>query len=173
MTPNGDRTTYPDEGSGPNNIENFLGLTSPAQDLDALIPENALQGSAYKASIDVSDLAAGSTLRITFDWQFVTDDGTSARENDFAFFVADDGIPELLANSNDGGIMTTTDVTVDGHTFTNSTGWQSKTVDLILDAGDIADGTVVMGFGVLDGHHDTNRADDSALLIDELKVEVV
>lgn len=74
------------------NLETFLGLT-PGK-LDSLGNGNATEGSVVKKTIEVS---AGTKL--SFDWNFLTKEGTPSSFNDFAFFSVGGESVTTLANT--------------------------------------------------------------------------
>ncbi|GAA6624200.1 hypothetical protein [Scytonema sp. NUACC26] len=129
-------------------IESFLSL--PNGTLDALITQDAIEGSAIQQTFAVT---AGD--RLSFDWNFLTNETTSEGFNDFAFVkingvifkLADTFSPLVSSSSND---------------FDTETGL--KTFSYTATYGS----SLTLGFGVV------NVGDTiigSGLLIDNVKIE--
>ncbi len=126
-------------------LESFLGLSAAA--LDGMTNGNATEGSAIKLS--TMTIAAGTTL--TFDWNFLTSEGTPSFYNDFAF-VSIDGLSEL-ADTNSSFVLPPAGFKETGYakfsyTFTRA-------------------GTYTIGLGVVDVGDGYN---DSALLVDNVSL---
>ena len=131
-------------------LENFLELSSGV--LDNLGNGNATEGSGIKQTFTAE---AGDIL--TFDWNFLTNEGEQSFFNDFAFFsispftleLADTGASlfETFAEGFDDSVL--------------ETGYQSVSV-AISEAG-----TYTLNFGVVDVEDD---AVDSGLLVDNIQV---
>ncbi len=82
-------------------LETFAGLT--AGSLDGLGNGNATEGSVLTQTISVP---AGAKL--SFDWNFLTNEGTPSSYNDFAFFSVGSGTSNTLANTNNSFVTSPT-----------------------------------------------------------------
>jgi subtilisin family serine protease len=131
------------------NLESFLGLTPGS--LDSLGNGNATEGSALKRTITVS---AGDQL--TFDWNFLTNEGTPSSFNDFAFISIGTTDSSTLASTNSSFVPSST-------IFPSETGF--GTFSHTFTTG----GTYTLGLGVLDV---ADTVADSGLLIDNVSVNV-
>jgi subtilisin family serine protease len=83
------------------NLETFLGLATGK--FDSLGNGNATEGSVVKKTLTVS---AGTKL--SFDWNFLTSEGTPSSYNDFAFVSIGDGSLTTLANTNSAFVTSAT-----------------------------------------------------------------
>jgi subtilisin family serine protease len=131
------------------NLETFLGLTPGS--LDGLGNGNATEGSALKRTITVS---AGDQL--TFDWNFLTSEGTPSSFNDFAFISIGTTDSSTLASTNSSFVPSST-------IFPSETGF--GTFSHTFTTG----GTYTLGLGVLDV---ADTIADSGLLIDNVSFNV-
>ncbi|HAZ45207.1 MAG TPA: hypothetical protein DCZ55_12255 [Cyanobacteria bacterium UBA11371] len=129
------------------NLETFLGLT--AGSLDKAGNGNATEGSAVKKTITVS---AGDKL--SFDWNFLTSEGTPSSYNDFAFVSIGGGPLTTLGNTKSSFVASAT-------TFPKETkfGTYSYTFD--------KSGTYTVAVGVADVQ---DTVVDSGLLVDNFSV---
>jgi Ca2+-binding RTX toxin-like protein len=127
-------------------LETLLGLNSG--DLDNLGNGNATEGSALQLlpiTVEAGDV-------VTFDWNFLTGEGTPSSFNDFAF-VSISSLSEL-GDTNSNFIFSNT-------IFPTETGYGTFTYQFETD------GTFTVGIGVVDVG---DTIVDSALLVDNLKV---
>lgn len=131
-------------------LENFLELESGI--LDNLGNGDAIEGSAIKQTFTAE---AGDIL--TFDWNFITNEGEQSFFNDFAFFSLSPFTLELA----DTGASPLFETFADGFDAGLETGYQSVSV-AISEAG-----TYTLNFGVVDVEDD---AVDSGLLVDNIQV---
>lgn len=126
-----------------NQLETFLGLALGS--LDNLGNGNATQGAAIKQTVTVS---AGTQL--SFDWNFLTNEGTPSFFNDFGFVSITSGTTNTLANTNSSFIFSPT-------SFNEETGFSTFSYTFT------ADGTYTIGVGVTDVG---DSVVDSGLLVD-------
>lgn len=82
-------------------LESFVGLTPGS--LDALGNGNATEGSVLAQTISVP---AGAKL--SFDWNFLTNEGTPSSYNDFAFFTVGSNPSNTLGNTNSSFVTSPT-----------------------------------------------------------------
>ena len=127
-------------------LETFLGLD--AGDIDNLSNGDATEGSAIQlAPITIE---AGQVL--SFDWNFLTNEGTPSFFNDFAF-VSIDSASEL-ADTNSTFVLSSSP-------FFEETGYQTFTFESAVDT------TITVGLGVVDVGDDVVN---SGLLIDNFQI---
>ncbi len=129
-------------------LEEFLNF--PSGLLDNLGNGDATEGSAIKQTFTAN---AGDVL--TFDWNFLTNEGTPSSFNDFAFFGVSPFALEL-ADTNSSGFFGTSAVN-----FSQETGFQTISVGIAQT------GTYTLNFGVVDVG---DTAVDSALIVDNIQV---
>lgn len=129
-------------------LEEFLNFSSGL--LDNLGNGDATEGSAIKQTFTAN---AGDVL--TFNWNFLTSEGTPSSFNDFAFFGVSPFALEL-ADTNSSGFFGTSAVN-----FSEETGFQTISVSIAQT------GTYTLNFGVVDVG-DTSV--DSALIVDNIQV---
>lgn len=130
-------------------IEKFLGLTRGS--LSTLGNGVAKGGAAIKQTFTAS---AGDV--VSFDWNFLTDEGTpNARNNDFAFFSLN-GLKELA----DTKVSFVDSLSP----FREETGYQKTSYNITTA------GTYTLGFGVINSG---DRKVQSGLLIDNVSSEPV
>ncbi len=130
-------------------IEKFLGLTRGS--LSTLGNGVANGGAAIKQTFTAS---AGDV--VSFDWNFLTDEGTpNARNNDFAFFSLN-GLTELA----DTKVSFVDSLSP----FREETGYQTTSYNITTA------GTYTLGFGVINSG---DRKVQSGLLIDNVSSEPV
>lgn len=130
-------------------IERFLGLTRGS--LSTLGNGVANGGAAIKQTFTAS---AGDV--VSFDWNFLTDEGTpNARNNDFAFFSLT-GLTEL-ADTNVSFVDSLSP-------FREETGYQTTSYNITTS------GTYTLGLGVLNSG---DRKVQSGLLVDNVSSEPV
>jgi hypothetical protein len=168
-------------------LEGFLGIA--AGSLDRLInidadpndvDVNVLEGTALKGQFNVA--TPGGQYDVTFDWQFLTDQGTTiGGPNDIAFAVIE-GQLYLLANSdNQNGVngaplalsSDITNVIFDGQEFAFGTAFISnQTILNVTDVGN--DGIINVAFGVVNANAPGAVGDvlnaASALIVDDVQV---
>ena len=123
-------------------LEQFAGL-NPGE-LDSLLGINVTEGSAIKRDITV---AGGET--VSFDWNFLTNEGQSSYYNDSAFVAISDGFSDKLAdtyhqlNPSNTSLGQETGSQTFNHQFVNG-GTYTLTVG-VLDARDtIVDSTLLV-----------------------------
>ncbi|MEL7313960.1 MAG: S8 family serine peptidase, partial [Cyanobacteria bacterium J06559_3] len=126
-------------------LETFLGL-NPG-DLDELSSGTVTEGAAMKQTVTVS---AGTEL--TFDWNFLTNEGSSSTYNDLGFITIASATSDVLANTNSPLVASATP-------FQQETGYETFTYTFATA------GTFTVGLGVADV---TDGVVDSGLLIDNL-----
>jgi hypothetical protein len=120
-------------------------------DLDGLGNGEVYEGSAIKTSLMVE---AGDVL--TFDWNFLTEDGNAQGFNDFAFVSLSQTVQELADT------FSTVPVSFVSLTeFENQTGYKTFTYTFQTA------GTYSLGIGVTDV---TDGSADSALLVDNVSI---
>jgi hypothetical protein len=129
-------------------LEEFLDL--PSGLLDNLGNGDVTEGSAIKQTFTAN---AGDVL--TFDWNFLTNEGTPSFFNDFAFF----GISPFsleLADTNSSDFFSTS-----GGNFNEQTGLKTISIGIAQT------GTYTLSFGVVDVG---DAIVDSALIVDNIQV---
>ncbi|MBD2533287.1 PEP-CTERM sorting domain-containing protein [Nostoc flagelliforme FACHB-838] len=128
-------------------IEEFLNL--PSGLLDNIANGDVTEGSAIKQTFTAN---AGDVL--TFDWNFLTNEGIPSFFNDFAFFSVNPFALEL-ADTNSPFSSTS------AVGFNQETGFQTITVGIAQS------GTYTLSFGVVDV---SDSVVDSALIVDNIQV---
>ncbi|MEX2672712.1 MAG: PEP-CTERM sorting domain-containing protein [Phycisphaeraceae bacterium] len=133
-------------------VEDFLGLSVGM--LDDLTPEEPTQGSAIRQSLNLN---AGEF--ITFDWNFLTDEGFESEFNDFAIVT--------LVNMTTSAVVLADTFNPDlpGGSSSNyfaETGYESFALPAVATTDEY-----LLGFAVLDA---TDFSVSSALLIDDVQV---
>jgi len=143
----------------PTDVANFAGVTVAALEPLSVGAGGATnlfssgEGSAIKQSITVN---AGDTL--SFDWQFLTNEGVgSSNFSDFAFVVID-GVPTKLVDINDLGLFGGS-----GSPFNNETEFNTFT-HVMAGAGTF---DLVIGIG---DQGDTLNGNNSHLLLDNFRL---
>ncbi|MBE9213826.1 pre-peptidase C-terminal domain-containing protein [Plectonema cf. radiosum LEGE 06105] len=130
-----------------NTLESFLGLNSG--DIDSIGNGDATEGSALQKTITVE---AGDVL--SFDFNFLTNEGTPTFFNDFAFvFITSNTLSEL-ADTNSFFELSPT-------VFSEETDYDNFTFEFS------AGGTYTVGIGVVDLQ---DTVVDSGLLVDDFKI---
>ena len=133
------------------NLETSLGLS--AGSLDGLGNGNATEGSVIKRTVTVT---AGAKL--TFDWNFLTGEGTPSSFNDFGF----------VAIASDTATDTINTLANTSNTFTPSTTIFPKETGFNTFSYTFTDpGTYTIGVGVMDV---TDSAVNSAVLVDNFSL---
>ncbi|MDJ0661973.1 MAG: S8 family serine peptidase [Crocosphaera sp.] len=131
-------------------LENFLGLTSGS--LDSLGNGYATQGSVIKQTLTVKE---GTEL--SFDWNFLTNEGTPTYYNDFAF---------ITISSLDTSTETTLANTYNAFTF-SSTPFYEETGFGTFSYTFATTGRFTIGIGLVDVG---DTVVDSGLLVDNFRV---
>jgi Ca2+-binding RTX toxin-like protein len=129
-------------------LENFLGLNAGA--IDALGNGNATEGSALK--LNTITVQAGEV--VSFDWDFLTDEGTPSFFNDFAFVSITPALVSELADTSSVFALSPTP-------FNQETGYQTFEYKFTTA------GTYTVGVGVVDVG---DTVVDSGLLVDNLNI---
>lgn len=129
-------------------IESFLGLSAGA--IDNLGNGNATEGSALK--LNTITVQAGDV--VSFDWDFLTNEGTPTFFNDFAFVSITPALVSELADTNSVFALSPTP-------FNEETGYQTFEYKFTTA------GTYTVGVGVVDV---ADTVVDSGLLVDNLNI---
>ena len=148
-----------------NNLQSQLGISDNALSINAKLNGSDITG-VYRTPKEGSAILSDSfttddQFRISFDWNYLTNDGASTLGNqDFSFLVirgtTTSGTVEQIITLGDssGSIPNTT-----SSNFAETTGYDTYTSDVL------AAGTYQVGFGVVD----IDNVDySSALLVDEI-----
>lgn len=184
VPPDGDGSQAQISNSGGANptttqLEGFLGLN--AGSIAGVAPNgDPTQGSAIWTTFGAGEFG-GAGARVTFSWNFLTDEDLNSTRQDFAFVsvTSSDGFQfiQLLSFVNDPALQTASDGTtnVNGLGFGGQNGRQLAlgyntdfSFTIPNPGGTI--GTYTLGFGVLDAL--TNNV-NSILYVDAVSVEAV
>jgi hypothetical protein len=141
-------------------IAKFIGVD--ASDLSHLVSQDVGHGSVMKTTLSV-DPHGGND--VTFDFNFLTDEGTAGSTNDFAFAEVNGKLYMLSDAHNDSGtVAPTTSTAHEG--FDRSTGWQTATIH--LDQSASQSGHVSIAFGVMNGGVNGVLGHNSGLEVDNV-----